>query len=309
VPLLAVVKAASLGWLLGAAGLSLAALLWVLLRPRLNPAQRADASTIIFCGALLANFTLAALIWIGVISRHILMTTSYFHGLMYGGWSLGITLAGSLALLASLLLAAYGWGRARAHSRLSYVPLGNESGLPLVATGRVGTAALVGVWRPVLWVNPAYWAGLSTAQRGMLLLHERVHLARRDNLRKLVLGFIGSLYAVLPWLRRQPRLYELDCELAVDAACRRQLEQEEYREMLQLAAPQRGSDDAARPGRSWQDQVLRQRLAAFTMPIGSGNAWHSAPLALAIVAASAVPGGVLLGSPTLRCLLACYLGY
>ena len=103
----------SLGYILGLVSLSLATLLWYLLRPRLAPAQRAALGWLILAGTFVLNSVLALVIFLGVVNERILMTTPYFHHLMYGGWGMAITAVGGALLLVSLALTWNGWRRGR----------------------------------------------------------------------------------------------------------------------------------------------------------------------------------------------------
>jgi len=245
----AVFKTLSLGYLLSLPALSLAALGWRLLRPRLAPQTRAGACFSALCTAFSVQLLAAGAIWYGVITGRILMTTGYFHHLMYGGWGRAITGTGLTVLGVSLLIAAWSWRRAQPPRRIATgdVPDGwdvdgtwsaeaQAHGLRLYPASGVATAALSGVLHPALLVNPAYWATLSPEQRALALAHEQQHLLRRDNLRKLALEGIALLYGAVPWVRRWAQDYELDSELAVDDACRRTLNEASYRTLVAEAA-------------------------------------------------------------------------
>jgi hypothetical protein len=322
----AAVKAVSLGYLLGVAGLAVCAAVWFRLRHRIAPAERADLSFMVLASAAALQLLLGIGIWYGVITHRILMTTHYFHHLMHGGWSIAITTAGLTLLAVSLLIAA--WSALRAQPlRLPAAQSGDLTqlsqwqaeaaliGLTLDANSGVATASLVGIRQPHLSVNPVYWQSLSAGDRQLALQHECQHLRRRDNLRKLVLDGIAMAFAVLPDIRAWAKSYELDCEVAVDATCRNE---PGYRKLIADASlwmlrPLGASATSLRAtpelnsGLSQADLARRLELLAaepVTDP-SSGAHWL---VALCIIA-STVPAMLLLSHPLTRCLLACYLGY
>jgi hypothetical protein len=307
----ALIRVVSLGYLLGLVTLTLAALGWRWLRPRLAPAVRADAGFTIITTAFVLNAAIALYIYVGVVNAQITMTTSYFHRLMYGGWGLAISLTGGTLLAASLYLMWRNWRRGLVPRGTAARQTGAEHhGLPLRENGALPTVCLVGVWRPELWVNPDYWAQLTPAQRELALAHEGLHRRRQDNLRRLILRFIGGLYAVLPWLRGWAEDYAVDCEYAVDDACRRRLDSAQY-----VALVARATEYTL----SWREPVVAShlshsaqalRLQALTAPAG-----RQTPRTLALAAGlgvavfSIAPAALLLINPVSRCLCACYLGY
>jgi hypothetical protein len=306
----ALLKTLSLAYLLACSGMTLAAAVWWMLRPRVAPWQRAELGFGVALGGLAINIAVAVLIWAGVVSHHIRMTTGLFTSLMHGGWSLAITGGGLTVLAVSLALGWGDWQRGRNHQRETRRrPLGERDGLRIVESPAVSTAGLVGALRPELWVNPQYWAGLSAAQQELVVHHERLHLQRRDNLRKLVLSWLAALHGVLPWLRRWPALYELDCELAVDDACRRELDEGAYRALVAQAAQFSLPRSARAVASGISEAALRLRLEALLSERRAGGRWLAGSALALALAASALPGLGLLQSATLRCLLACYLGY
>jgi hypothetical protein len=302
---LAVVKALSLGYLIGLVSLSVASALWLWLRPRLAPQQRADAGFNLIVGTFALSALLAVIIYVGVVREIIYMSTRYFHCLMHGGWGNTITGTGAAVLTLSLLLGVFGWLRGRT-PRLAGGATQLISGLTVVDNEGISTAGLIGCWRPQVWVNPTYWNSLSADERELALAHERWHLRRRDNLRKLVLQLIAGLYAVLPMSRRWLAHYELDCELAVDHHCRA-ANGPAYVELIAASAKfALGNRAVVASGMSQAD--LRQRLAHLTAaPLPSRRRAVVWTAALAVLAILPVAG--LLTHSVTRCLLACYLGY
>lgn len=340
----ALIKVFSLGYLLTLFGLGLAALLWRFIRPRQAPALRADAGFALLAGAWLLNSLLAAGIWWGVVNYKILMTTSHFHHLMYGGWSDGITGTGLMVCGISLMLLAWGWQRGTLPQRLkdedALASVSDSRGraVPVRAASGVATAALVGVIRPEIWVNADYWQGLSSAERELAYAHELTHLRRGDNLRKLLLACIGGLFAVLPGARGWASGYEQDSELAVDDACRRSHDESAYRGLI-AGALEFLLQGAAQPAMATVESPARAALAGSAMPVDSSlgkllrsrsnlahgallerlkllalpaqqSSWRSAAaLVLLLLLLSAAHSLALLSHPVPRCLLACYLGY
>ncbi len=343
----ALIKVFSLGYLLTLLGLASAGLLWRLLRPRLSPALRAEAGFSLIAGAWLLNSLLAAGIWWGVVNFKILMTTNYFHHLMYGGWANGITGTGLMVCGISLMLLAWGWQRGTLPRRLSdSAPLesANAGGgrlIPVRAASGVATAALVGAIHPEIWVNEHYWSRLSPAERELALAHELTHLRRGDNLRKLLLACIGGLFAVLPGARAWASGYEQDSELAVDDACRRSHDEGAYRGLI-AGALEYLLQGAAQPAMATVESPARAALAGSAMPVDSslgkllrsrsalahgallerlrllalpptGQGWRGASAQLLVLLLflllSAAHSIAMLSHPVPRCLLACYLGY
>jgi beta-lactamase regulating signal transducer with metallopeptidase domain len=312
-PWWAALKALSMAYLLAALGLTLASALYAMTRSFYAPYVRASARFWLLCGAALLNAGLAVAIWYGVVLHQIEMTTPYFESLMFGVWSAVITCLGLVVLVASLTLAWLSLRRGRAHKR-STAPREalTMDGLRVVFEPAVATAALVGVWQPELWANRQYWDGLSAEQQRMVITHERQHLANHDNLRKLAVGAIAALYWALPWLRAWPRRFELDCELAVDHACRTRLPESEYRALVTSATLFSLASSHAAVASHINEADLRLRLETLSQPLSTAT---RPPAALAVAAvllawlASAAPGALLLQYPTLRCLLACWLGY
>jgi hypothetical protein len=304
-PLWALVKVLSLGYLLSALCLSLAALAWRLLRGRLDPTQRAGAAFHAFSASFALCVLLGALIWAGVVSRLILMTTPYFHTLMYGGWGAGIAASGLLVLGVSVLLGRRAWRRSQADAPTTAV-LGCVGRLPLLASPAVPAAALVGVWRPRILVNPAYWAASDSALRELTLRHELCHWRRGDNARKLLLQFISGLYFVLPWLRGLSSEYSRDSEYAVDRACAAGGEAEAYLALIEHTGAFTGRPATHRA--SYVGGALAARIAALSNP-RRGSAAAASLAVCAVCLCASLPGLVMLSHPTLRCLLACYLGY
>jgi beta-lactamase regulating signal transducer with metallopeptidase domain len=306
----ALVRVVSMGYLLGLATLSLAALLWHLLRPRLAPHVRADASMWILAGAFALNSALAVVIYLGVINDKILMTTNYFHQLMFGGWGLMIVITGGLTFIASLILAWLNWrkGRVPAASGNGEGDLHHKA-QKLRPNSLIPTISLVGAWRPEVWVNPAYWAGLSDEQRELALAHEYMHKSRRDNPRRLAVMYIAGLYAVLPWVRSWVKDFELDTELAVDDACRQRYPGGQYAALIAHA-----TEYVLR----WDQPVVASHLSSSEHAVRLRTLSHprreQPPLlariaGLAVAAFSILPAAALLFHPVSRCLCACYLGY
>ena len=306
-PWSALLKTVSLGYLTGMAAISLATLLWALLRPRIAPALRADTGFGILLGVFILNGAIAVLIWIGVVSGRIMMTTNYFHRLMYGGWSLAITGAGILLLLLSVVLAWHNWRRGRVPA--SPGRLSEARGLKMRESAHVATLSLVGVWQPELWFNPQYWSSLDERQRNFALHHERTHLRRHDTLRLLVISFISGIYAVLPWTRSWSSTYEADSELAVDDRCRQELGDAGYSELV-LKATEHSLAWKSSTVASHLSQVQHaERLRLLAEPRRRQALFPAAFAGYAVVLLSILPATLLMFNPLSRCLCACYLGY
>lgn len=303
----ALIKAVSLAYLLGAVSLSLGSWAWWLLRNAIAPHMRAAAGFSALLLSAIVSLGLSAVIAAGVATRSIRMTTPYFGSLMHGNGALIITLSGWGVLWLSLMLLLRSVFQARLPK-----PVGaewREADMVLRRTPAIATASLAGIWRPELWVNPNYWDRLDVSERKLVLHHERLHLLRRDNLRKLVLHYLAGLYFVLPWIRRWPEGYELDSELAVDDACRRELPEEQYRALVAGAveAAARFKPPVMSSALSQADLTVRLRI--LLAPRRNEFALISAFSAVLPVLISAGPAVALLSNPVSRCFFACYLGY
>jgi hypothetical protein len=303
----ALIKAVSLAYLLGAVNLSLASLAWRAARNSLAPHRRAGVEYFALLFSAFASLGLSVTIAVGVVTHSIRMTTPYFGGLMRGNGALLITLSGWGVLLLSLALLLRSAWQARLPKPVDAA--WNEAGLLLRRNPAIATASLAGVWRPELWVNPRYWDGLSAGDRELVLHHERLHLLRRDNLRKLVLHFIAGLYYALPWVRRWPLDYELDSELAVDDACRRELPEAAYRALVAGAVETatRFQPPVVCSAISQADLALRLRV--LLTPRRRDSALLAIAMTALPVLLSSAPAVALLCNPISRCFFACYLGY
>ena len=304
----ALIRAVSLGYLLGLVSLSLAVLLWRAVERFITPAHRATLRFTVLTGTFILNSLLAVVIYLGVVNSRILMTTSYFHRLMYGGWGLTIVATGMLLLGASLVLAWLRWQQGkvpRPAGTGGYLVHGTHR---LRLTDRLPTIAIVGAWAPELWVNRGYWDQLDGEERGMAVGHEATHLRRRDNLARLLVSYITGLYAVLPWLHRWNSAYELDCELAVDEGCHRRYGPAYLR--LVARAAERAFNwraDAVASHLTSSDHAARLRALAQPQPgVARPLGWT---IAAVVTLLSIAPAAGLLLFPLSRCFCACYLGY
>jgi len=305
--LVAAIKAVSLAYLLGLVTLSLATFYWWAAGRLVAPRHRASASFwMLITVAVLTLACTAYILW-GVLSFRIVMITDYFHRLMDVGWSAVIVVGGLAVLIISLLLAYISWRRGR-------VPQAGDvllvaEGMTVRASGAPDTASLVGVIHPEIWVNPEYWTLLDEQQKSALLTHELVHLRRRDNLKKLVVQFISTLYYAIPWLKSWPGQFNFHTEMAVDDACQRKLGKGAYMGLIGDAASfvlQRYSGAVASHfGET--DMVRRLRVLDSAQP--AGHAGVVTAVGLMGTAVSMLPAAGLLYYPISRCLLACYLGY
>jgi hypothetical protein len=312
----ALVKAISLGYLLGAASLSLAALWWWVLRPRLPGPARAQAGFLLLTGALGINTTITVLICLAVINGAMPMTTNFFHHLMYGGWSAGIAMSGVLLLGLSMIISWMQWRRGRLPRRESSadaVPAGELPGLPRGVRARFTHATqslcLAGAWRPELWINPALWRELAGPERRLAVAHELRHLARRDNLKRLMLEALAALYFALPWARHWAAQYELDSELAVDHACRK-LDETTYRGLiLRLTQRQFTPVRLHTAAAHLSAQSHTERLRVLAAPPAQPQALFPLAVVLLGMVFSQALALALLSHSVSRCFITCYLGY
>lgn len=305
--LVAAIKAVSLAYLLGLITLSLAALYWRATENLVTPRHRASVSFWMLLAVTLSTLGCTGYILWGVVSFRIQMITNYFHTLMHGGWAAAIVVSGLAVLLLSLALAFVSWRRSR-------VPPAGEllqraGAMAVKSSKSADTASLVGVIHPEIWVNPDYWSGLDEVRRNAVIAHELVHLRRRDNLKKLVMQFIATLYYAVPWIRALPGKFEYYTELAVDDACQRELGRPRYLALIGEAASfiLRRYQGAVASNLSASEMVLR--LEALEAEPTSRSRAYFATVALVGTAISMLPALALMLHPLSRCLLACYLGY
>ncbi|HES58593.1 MAG TPA: hypothetical protein ENO21_04085 [Firmicutes bacterium] len=305
--LVAAIKAVSLAYLLGLITLSLAVLYWRATEGLVTPRHRASVSFWLVVAVSLLTLGCTGYILWGVVSFRIQMITDYFHTLMHGGWAAAIVAGGFAVLLLSLILAFIGWRRSRVPPAGEL--LSRAEGLAVKSSESADTASLVGVFHPEIWVNPDYWAGLDEERRAAVIAHERVHLRRRDNLKKLVVQFVATLYYAVPWLRTLPGKFEYYTELAVDDACQRELGKPRYLALIGEAASfiLRRHQRAVASNLSASEMVMRLN-ALEAEPVRRSRAFF-ASLAVLGTVISVLPALALTLHPLSRCLLACYLGY
>ena len=316
VALQALVKAVSLGYLLGAVALSLTALSWHWLNRRISPAHRADALFWLTSAVFTINSILVLLIYLAVVSGRMQMTTNFFHELMYGGWAATFAIGGIMLLGLSIIISWFQWRRGHVTHKYPATKPPAADGLPsrlngmeVLYTQAIPTLSLVGAWRPELWVNPGYWQRLTAEEQHFALLHETCHQLRRDNSRRLLLEAIATLYFILPWVRRLPESYEQDCELAVDDYCRSQDNPQHYISLVSKAVdlllPRRQgtvfSDLSARQ--------LSERVTVLTTPRREQPVLVPALVVTSGILISQAATALLLAFSVSRCLLTCYLGY
>lgn len=163
------------------------------------------------------------------------------------------------------------------------VPLGHP--VPLWCTPMVRGPVTAGLWRPVVLV-PEQDPGPAAA--GMMLLHERTHLQRRDLALKALLLLARAIHWYNPAVGFLTRRAVRDMEAACDAqvvAGRDAVWRGAYGEAL-LAAARMERTPALTTGFSWNGRALRFRFARL---------WDRAPrrrgrLALAAVGLCGVLG-------------------
>jgi hypothetical protein len=307
----ALIKAVSLGYVLGAVALSIAACGWWVAQRLVAPHLRARIGFWVLSGTFALNTLFTILLYVGVTTGQIRMTTSLFHHLMAGGWGALITGSGAVLLLASLLISAYQIQRSLIHGRSETAPVpgaGTFYGVALRYSAEVATVAIVGSWKPQIWINPGYWAGLDATNRQLALHHELVHLRNHDNLKQLVLGGIASLYAILPWLKRWPEHYRFLTELAADAACLKSADPGVYRRLIMHAAGAPLPRHAPVASNLSTSQLAARLACMDRKP--APHAWLPALATLVLItAAGSLPAVAMAASAETRCLVACYLGY
>ena len=158
----------------------------------------------------------------GLAGEQVLATRDWF-GLMFTLW-LGF-------VIAQLLWLVYGWRQIRRwlaqSTRLTDVVsqqalanaqdrVGIHYKVALHDSGQCTTPLVIGCWRPIILLPTAIRESLSSAELETVLVHELMHIARRDSWWRLGQAVLGALYFFHPivWLARY-KLNQL-CEDACD---------------------------------------------------------------------------------------------
>jgi hypothetical protein len=179
--------------------------------------------------------------------------------MMVSAWALGCVVSLALVLV----------GHQRLFGGLRLIPLGGEDGVFRARTARVGPA-LVGVLRPRVVVPADFEQRYDEQERGLILAHERAHLAAGDAqinglaALALCLGWFNPLFHVAR------RLLRVDQELACDERVMREhgrLRRAYAEAMLKTQASQ-----AIPLGCAWPplgESSIRQRVAMLARPLVS----------------------------------------
>lgn len=119
--------------------------------------------------------------------------------------------------------------------------LGLKKPVRAVCASETGTAAVYGVFRPLLLISPASFETLTTAQQRYVLLHELSHIRRRDTLACAAATALNIVHWFNPLVWLVFALMRRDIEVLCDAHVFRSLpgsERGDYaRTLLQLAGP------------------------------------------------------------------------
>ncbi|HET8899618.1 MAG TPA: TonB family protein [Rhodanobacteraceae bacterium] len=156
--------------------------------------------------------TLTASHWVSVPVPATVSTVAVSAPTDYRGWWLVLWLLG--VTLALGLQARRQWRFSRGLGRLQAVP-----GQPGVAQAQscAGLPALVGLLRPRIVLPADYRERFDTAQRRLLLAHERVHLARGDAWINALVAVVGAVFWFNPLFFVASARLRHDQELACDA--------------------------------------------------------------------------------------------
>ncbi len=120
--------------------------------------------------------------------------------------------------------------------RLALDTTGSTRSAPLLEAPAVGGPILVGYRHPAVLVPPALLDRLSPAERRHVLLHEAVHLARRDDWTLLAQRLAEAVWWFHPGLLWMGRRLDADREAACDGAVARLTGGREYaRTLVRLA--------------------------------------------------------------------------
>lgn len=143
-----------------------------------------------------------------------------------------VALAGLLALVVMITLAAWYWRRTHVALRaLRFIAVDELPATLVEAMARTGTASMIramcdptpvaftrGWLRPRIVVSTGMLAQLEHAELDAVLLHERAHTERRDPLRALIARAAASTFAVIPGTAGLLRVYLCRLEIAADAS-------------------------------------------------------------------------------------------
>ena len=138
-------------------------------------------------------------------------------------------------------------------------------GMPLVAyCERVAVPSLVGLWRPMILLPPALATGLTPQQLEMVVLHELVHLSRRDNLWIVVQRVSEAILFFHPAAWYVSRRVSIERELRCDFPA----EQRQAREVIRTAPrddgpADHGGDDDEHRSKAEQKPVDVRRGVVF----------------------------------------------
>ncbi len=121
-------------------------------------------------------------------------------------------------------------------------------GMPLVAyCERVAVPSLVGLWRSMILLPPALATGLTPQQLEMVVLHELVHLSRRDNLWIVVQRVSEAILFFHPAAWYVSRRVSIERELRCDEIVVDMTRASDYAESLLRVAELIGNTAAAIP--------------------------------------------------------------
>lgn len=98
--------------------------------------------------------------------------------------------------------------------------------------GRIRSPISFGIWQPTILLPQRFVTNVTPSALAAVLVHELMHLARRDAWSTLLFGLGQTLYFAIPWfwwLRRHARLAQ---ELIADAAAARVLPAVDYAQLL-----------------------------------------------------------------------------
>ncbi|MDQ3780888.1 MAG: M56 family metallopeptidase [Chloroflexota bacterium] len=142
-------------------------------------------------------------------------------------------------------------------------------------------AFVYGWIRPRICISTSLIALLSDQEVEAVLHHEGWHIARRDPLRFMIARTVGSVFAMVPAMRRLERLYVLSAEVAADRCANLAMG---HPRPLAGALAKTLPPALAEPGFEGQAEARIAALAGESPDVAVWSGWMIATVLLAEVA-------------------------
>ena len=160
--------------------------------------------------------------------------------------------------------------------------------------------AVVGLWRPFLFVSRRVIDACSDAELDAILAHEAEHLRRRDNLKRLIMRAAPDMLAFTPAARGLERAWQQAAEESADEAAGPQRSLDLAAALVKLARLANGTVAAPLPVAALcQGGDIARRVDRLTGPAASrsgGDGNVRGPWAAMLASATALAAAVALGA-------------